>query len=218
MHIPDGLMPPLLCGVGYAGTGGLLWWSARQLQRQERDPLGTVPRLALLTAAFFAASAVYIPLPLASVHLLLLGSLGALLGYGAMIGVVVGLFLQAVMFGHGGLTTLGLNGLIMGVPALLAAALFHGVWWRCRGWGRSLLGFTLGCGSVLLAVSCFSGAVLLGLPAAIDRQRELAAIAVIILSHIPLAILEGVFTAALLNFLARVKPELMKLTPPAGAR
>ncbi|WP_448513687.1 cobalt transporter CbiM [Parathermosynechococcus lividus] len=209
MHIPDGLMPPLLCGVGYAGTGGLLWWSSRQLQRQQPDPLATVPRLALLTAGFFAASAVYIPLPLASVHLLLLGSLGALLGYGAMMAVVVGLFLQAVMFGHGGLTTLGLNALIMGVPALLAAGLFHGLWHRCRGWGRSLLGFSLGCGSVLLAVSCFSGIVILGLPPTIDRQRDITAIWVIIASHVPLALLEGVFTAALLNFLARVKPQIL---------
>ncbi len=210
MHIPDGLMPPLLCGLGYAGTGGLLWWSARQVQRQAPDPLATVPRLALLSAAFFAASAVYIPLPLGSVHLMLLGSLGALLGQAAMIAVVVGLFLQAVMFGHGGLTTLGLNGLIMGIPALMAAATFHGLWRRCQVWGRSLLGFCLGFGSVLVAMGLLSAVVILGLPATLDRQRELTALGVILLTHLPLAVVEGVFTAALLNFLAQVKPQLLK--------
>ncbi|MDR7898999.1 cobalt transporter CbiM [Thermosynechococcus sp. JY1334] len=209
MHIPDGLVPPLWCGLGYAGSGGLLWWSCRRLQRATVDPLAIVPRLALLTTAFFTASAVYIPLPPASVHLMFLGSLGILLGEGAMIAVVVGLFLQAVMFGHGGLTTLGLNALIMGIPALLAAAVFRGLWHRCPPRGRSLLGFILGAGAVLLAVLLFGAVILLSLPAPLDQQREWLAIAAIGIAHLPLAMLEGVVTASLLVFLAKVKPEFL---------
>ncbi|RMH66966.1 MAG: cobalt transporter CbiM [Cyanobacteria bacterium J003] len=209
MHIPDGLVPPLWCGLGYAVSGGLLWGACRRLQRATVDTLAIVPRLALLTAAFFTASAVYIPVPPASVHPLFLGSLGVLLGEGAMIAVVVGLFLQAVMFGHGGLTTLGLNALIMGIPALLAAAVFRGVWHRCPPRGRSLLGFLLGSGAVLLAVFLFSAVVVLSLPATLDQQREWLAITAIVIAHLPLAILEGVVTASLLVFLAKVKPEFL---------
>jgi cobalt/nickel transport system permease protein len=126
-----------------------------------------------------------------------------------MIAVVVGLFLQAVMFGHGGLTTLGLNALIMGIPALLAAAVFRGVWHRCPPRGRSLLGFLLGSGAVLLAVFLFSAVVVLSLPATLDQQREWLAITAIVIAHLPLAILEGVVTASLLVFLAKVKPEFL---------
>lgn len=209
MHIPDGLVPPLWSGLGYAGTVGLLWWSCRRLQRATVETLAIVPRLALLTAAFFSASAVYIPVPPTSVHLILVGGLGVLLGEGAMIAVVVGLFLQAVMFGHGGLTTLGLNALIMGIPALLAAALFRGLWHRCPPKGRSLLGFILGAGAVLLAVFLFSAVIILSLPAALDQQREWLAISAIVIAHLPLAILEGVVTASLLVFLAKVKPDFL---------
>lgn len=141
--------------------------------------LGSGAPSSSVNSSFFSVSAVYIPLPLGSVHLVLLGSLGALLGYGVTVAVVVGLFLQTVMFGHGGLTTLGLNALIMGVPALLAAGIFHRLWPCCRGWRRSLLSFSLGSGSVLLAVSC-----------------------------------EGMFTAALFNFLEQVKPEMLKMGSP----
>ncbi|URR35423.1 cobalt transporter CbiM [Thermosynechococcus sp. HN-54] len=209
MHIPDGLVSPLWCGLGYAGTGGLLWWSCRRLQRATGDTLAIVPRLALLTAAFFTASAVYIPVPPASVHLMFLGSLGILLGEGAMIAVVVGLLLQAVMFGHGGLTTLGLNALIMGIPALLAAAVFRGLWHRCPPRGRSLFGWVLGAGVVLLAVLLFSAIVILSLPATIGEQREWLALTAIVIAHLPLAMLEGVVTASLLVFLAKVKPEFL---------
>lgn len=209
MHIPDGLVPPLWCGLGYAGTGGLLWWSYHRLQRITVDTLAIVPRLALLTAAFFTASAVYIPVPPTSIHLMFLGSLGALLGEGAMIAVVVGLFLQAVMFGHGGLTTLGLNALIMGIPALVAATVFRGLWHRWPARGRSLLGFILGVGAVLLAVFLFSAVIILSLPATLDPQREWLAIAAIVIAHLPLAMLEGVVTASLLVFLAKVKPEFL---------
>ncbi|WP_365970863.1 energy-coupling factor ABC transporter permease, partial [Thermosynechococcus sp. OHK43] len=50
MHIPDGLVPPLWCGLGYAVSGGLLWGACRRLQRATVDTLAIVPRLALLTA------------------------------------------------------------------------------------------------------------------------------------------------------------------------
>ena len=64
--------------------------------------------------------------PVPRPFLVLGGLLGAVLGYFAFPAILVALFFQAVMFGHGGLTTLGINGVILGLPSLLSAMIFRG--------------------------------------------------------------------------------------------
>jgi ABC-type Co2+ transport system permease subunit len=51
------------------------------------------------------------------------------LGRRAALAIPVGLLLQAVLIGHGGFTTLGVNSCLMVLPALLAGLLFAGL---CR--------------------------------------------------------------------------------------
>jgi cobalt/nickel transport system permease protein len=124
MHIPDGILPlPVTLG-GYALAASVTWTCLYRINQRE-DPREDIPKAALLTAAFFLASLIHIPVPPASVHLVLNGLLGILLGPFAFPAIVIGLFFQAVMFGHGGLTTLGVNAIILGMPALAAAALFR---------------------------------------------------------------------------------------------
>ncbi len=124
MHIPDGILPlPITLG-GYAASISICWLCIRATNKRE-DPWADIPKAALLTAAFFVASLIHIPIPPASVHLVLNGLLGALLGVFAFPAILIGLFLQAVMFGQSGLTTLGVNGVILGLPALAAAGVFQ---------------------------------------------------------------------------------------------
>ena len=112
--------PARVCSVaGYATAGAATWYSLRKINQRE-DPQAGVPAAALLTAGFFVASWIHIPIPPTSVHLVLNGLLGAVLGYYAFPAILIGLFFQAVMFQHGGLSTLGVNATIMGVPALIA--------------------------------------------------------------------------------------------------
>ena len=124
MHISEGIIPAKICIGGYAITGLITWYSLRQINRQS-NPTEGIPKAALLTAAFFVASGIHIPIPPASVHLVLNGLLGAVLGWYGFPAILVGLLFQAIMFGHGGLTTLGVNAIIMGVPALISAFIFH---------------------------------------------------------------------------------------------
>ncbi|NET53997.1 MAG: cobalt transporter CbiM, partial [Merismopedia sp. SIO2A8] len=105
MHIPDGILPASVCIAGYAATGGLIWYSLRRIHRSQNSQQN-IPKASLLTAAFFIASWIHIPVPPASVHLILNGLLGTILGYYALPAIVIGLFFQAVMFQHGGLSTL----------------------------------------------------------------------------------------------------------------
>ena len=51
-------------------------------------------------------------------------ALGAVLDLYAFPAILIGLFFQALVFGHGGLTTLGVNAVMIGLPALLAAQIF----------------------------------------------------------------------------------------------
>src|SRR5262249_23149642 len=95
-----------------------------------------IPLVALLTASFFVASLIHVPVPgLPKTHLLLNGLLGVILGRRALLAVPLGLFLQAALFGHGGFQSLGVNSCVMGLPALLAWVLFAGLRrlpWLCR--------------------------------------------------------------------------------------
>jgi cobalt/nickel transport system permease protein len=123
MHIPDGILPPSVCITSYAITSGITWVSLSKIKK-ESNPQQQIPKASLLTAAFFVASLIHIPLPPFSIHLVLNGLMGVILGFYAFPAILVGLFFQAVFFQHGGLSTLGVNAIIMGIPALFA----HQIW------------------------------------------------------------------------------------------
>jgi len=115
MHIPDGLLAPQTYLPAYALVVPLWWWAGRRVAARIGDEV--LPRLAVLTALALVLSTVLVPLPggtsahLLGVSLLALcfGPLTAFLAYSAVLAV------QAVMLGAGGITTLGLNALCLGL-------------------------------------------------------------------------------------------------------
>lgn len=211
MHIPDGLLPAQVIAGGYALTGLATWYALRQINRNP-DSSEDLPKAALLTAAFFMASSIHIPIPPASVHLILNGLLGVILGYYAFPAILVGLFFQAVMFGHGGLTTLGVNAAMMGIPALCAYSVYR-LYPRFQPWLKDkampVFGFIAGAFGLGLATLVFLTLVITTIPSGFDATAERTAIYSLAIAHIPLMLIEGVFTAMLLTFLQRVKPEML---------
>lgn len=208
MHIPDGILPLGLTLGGWAAAGALTAISLNRIAAQP-DPRAALPRASMMTAAFFAASLIHIPVPPVSVHLMLTGLMGAMLGWYAVPAILIGLAFQAVMFGHGGLTTLGVNGVILGLPALAAFALTRSLGGLRHPLARNLLDFVTGAGAVILAVALFAGFLLLGLPAHLDAGAERSAIVALALAHLPLALAEGMIVAAVLTFLRRSAPEMI---------
>ena len=211
MHIPDGILPLPVTGAGYAATAVTTWYSIRRINQRD-DPRRDVPKASLLTAAFFVASWIHVPVPPTSVHLVLNGLLGALLGYYAFPAILIGLFFQAVMFGHGGLTTLGVNAMIMGLPAIIAHYIFRlrklrgGETQRKTG----VFGFLAGVVAMGISVAMFVVILLNNLPAEIDVVSERAAIYALALAHVPLIFIEGAITALLTTFLRRVRPSILE--------
>jgi cobalt/nickel transport system permease protein len=213
MHIPDGILPATVCAAGYALTAGATAYSLRKIDQKE-DPQEGVPKAALLTAAFFVASWIHIPIPPTSVHLLLIGLMGVVLGYYAFPAILIGLFFQAVMFQHGGLSTLGVNTLVFGIPALVSYHTFRLGKRIGKGHPRpgiiGLFGFIAGFAGVGLAAGLAIGVLLPSIPSYLDVGAEQAAILAIGISHVPLMIVEGVLTAFVVTFLQRVKPEVLE--------
>ncbi len=213
MHIPDGILPAQVCAAGYAIAAPVTWYSLRKINRQP-DPTAGIPKASLLTAAFFVASSIHIPLPPTSVHLVFNGLLGAVLGYYAFPAILVGLFFQAVMLGHGGLTTLGVDAVMMGVPALVAYQLFTLRHRLRRSLGDRLsdgvCGFLAGSVGLGLAALIFFGLIVTTLPAEFNTLTERQAIYGLTIAHLPLALIEGSFTAMLVLFLQRAKPEMLQ--------
>jgi len=213
MHIPDGILPASVVLSGYAAAGGMTWLSLSRIKAKFKNPRELIPRASLLTAAFFAASLIHIPVPPTSVHLILSGLMGVILGWFAFPAILAGLFFQAVMFQHGGLTTMGVNACLMGIPALLAGALF-----RTRLYfgadRKAINGLLAFLGSFLaMMLGALAAALLLiyTIPAQLNVAAERAAIITLAGAHLPVALLEGAFTALVVLFLLRVKPELLEM-------
>ncbi len=211
MHIPDGFLSPSVCITGYALTGGVTWYCLRQIER-DRNIQANIPKASLLTAAFFVASLINIPIPPTSIHLIFNGLMGALLGYYAFLAILIGLFFQAVMFQHGGMSTLGVNAIIIGSPSIAAYHLFQqrGRLGSNKPVLTTILSFVSGAGALLLSAAMFAILLVTNISPDMDVNAERTAILISLSGYSIQAVIEGVFTVMLISFLEKVKPELLK--------
>ncbi len=205
-HIPDGVLSAPVLVTGALVSTGLLAIALRQLREDE------LPQAAVLAAAFFVSSLISVPLGPSSVHLLLNGLMGLLLGWAALPAIFVALLLQAVFFGFGGLLVLGVNTMNLGLPALVVALLLRPVLKRVlEGVGASrhrqvfLVGTTAGSLAVALTGLLLSGSLLL------SGEPFGPAARVIAITFVPLALVEGLLTGIVVAFLLRVEPALLRL-------
>ena len=271
VHISDGVLTwPWIAG-GFALAWLLVWASWWRLREEE------IPRIAVLTAAFFISSLIHVRVGATSIHLLLTGLVGVVLGPRAALAIGVGLVLQVLLIQHGGYWTLGVNTCVMAIPALLCWGAFrvlHRLPWTREPIAR---GMFVGVGAIVLFLSAVYSITLItntSLTQLDDTAIELAnarlldpwilgagivfAIAAIVLerrlentpefplgfligefsvlmtaglncvvlilggetnwpiaplllviAHLPFAVVEGVILGFVVGFLAKVKPEML---------
>jgi len=204
MHISEGVIAAPVLAVGVALTAAGLAVGLRRLR-----PDQTVPS-AMVAAVFFLAALVHVPLGPANVHLTLNGLVGLVLGWGAVPAIFVALSLQALLFQFGGLTTLGVNTLIMAAPAVICALacrpLLASPHPRLVSLGAFCTGFcALGLSACIMAV-CL----------ALSGEAFLPLAWLALLGHLPLMLVEGLISLAVVNFLHKVKPEVLVFAPPSG--
>lgn len=204
-HIPDGVLsaPVLIGGAGLAVAGIAL--GLRHLD--ERD----IPRTAILAAVFFVASLVAVPIGPSSIHLLLSGLMGLVLGVRAIPAVFVGLLLQAVLFGFGGLTSLGVDVVDIAFPGVILAVAARPWLTRASGLGIAAIGGGVAALAVIGTAACVAAAL------ALSSADYLPSLRVVALTYLPLALAEAVITGFAVSFLVKVKPEVLGLPHPTEA-
>ena len=202
MHIAEGVLSPAVLGGGavlaLAGT-------AQGLRRLEYDRLVTV---GILSAAFFVASLIHVPVGLASAYLVLNGLVGVLLGWAAFPSILVALLLQALLFQFGGITVLGVNTFTMGFAAVASWYVFRAVCRLCPGMGGVRAGAFMG-GALGVALA----AVLTALALAFTDEGFWLAAQLLLLAHLPVMLAEGLVTMFTVSFIMRVRPELLGMAP-----
>ncbi len=203
-HIPDGVLSlPVLAG-GAALAAGALGLALRRLDDE------ALPRTAVISAMFFVASLVTIPVGPTSVHLLLSGLMGLVLGWAAVPAVMVALILQSVFFGVGGVAALGVNTVNIALPGVIWAALLAPVLRRARRPSSLAL---IGGAVALLSVATTAVGVMLVLAA--SDPAYLASAPLVLATYLPLGFAEAVVTGFATAFLARVRPDVLRPLQPA---
>ncbi|WP_404426665.1 cobalt transporter CbiM [Thalassospira australica] len=204
MHIVDGALSSevVVTGAVLAVVG--IGYGLRKID------IDAMPRVAMMSAVFFVASLIHVPVGPSSTHLIVNGLAGLMLGWSVFPAIFIGLLLQAIFFGFGGITVLGVNTINIALPAVL-------LWWlvspflaRADGKAVLLAGFVAGSGAIALS------SMLVGLSLAASGQEFIPTAKLVIISHIPVMVVEGILTAAAVHLVKKVRPVM--LTPAGSLR
>ena len=202
MHISEGVLsgPVLISGGALAAVG-----TAIGLKKLDYD---RIAKAAILSAAFFVASLIHVPIGPANAHLILNGLVGLLLGWAAFPAILVALVLQAVLFQFGGITALGVNLIIMALPAVLCYLVCSPFLHKKP---KLALSAAFACGFLSVLLS----ALVLGLALVFTEENFFEVSAIVVAAHIPVMIIEGLITAMCVAFLKKVQPTMLPGMPEA---
>lgn len=197
-HIPDGVL-----SVPVLATGAVLSFSLLAVAVNKLDN-DKIPPAAVLAAAFFVASLVSVPAGPSSVHLILNGVMGVLLGWAAIPAVLVALLMQSMFFGHGGLLTLGVNTFNIAFPALMIGLMLKPIIVNAAPKRVMIVGGAAGGLSVLMT----AGLIYLSLLLTGDEYQLSGN--VLAVTYLPLILVETVISAVILSFLMKVSPTFIR--------
>lgn len=165
-------------------------------------PLEKIPAAGVLAATFFVASLIHVPVGPSSVHLILNGLAGLVLGWAAFPALFVGLLLQAVFFGYGGFTVLGVNAVNIALPAVLVGIVFGPLIAR----GSPVMGaIWAGIGGALAIAGT---TLMVALALMLSGDAFLAAAHFVLFAHLPVVAVEALLSAAAVYLARQVKPDL----------
>ena len=213
MHIYEGILAATAHGkeVLVAGAVAAAAGTAVGLYKLDYE---RVPRVAVLSSAFFVISLIHLPLGPITVHPTLNGLMGLVLGWAVFPALLVALLLQAVFFPpFGGLTTLGVNTLVMALPGVVCHYLFRRA--VCAKSERMVFaaGFAAGVLGILLGAALGGASLLL---AGGDYFKQLSY--VFVGFHLLLIGIEGLVTGSVVVLLRKVRPELLEAPLLAPSR
>lgn len=216
MHMADALLSPTV-GVGFlAASGGVMAYSAKRI-KEEGDE-SKIPLMGVLGAFVFAAQMINFTIPGtgSSGHIGGGMLLAMLLGpYAAFVTMTSVLIVQALIFADGGILALGTNIWNLGFyPCLLG-------WWIYRiVVGKNPTHSRLSLASMLgILVALEMGALSVAIETVLSGKSELplGEFSILMLGiHLPIAIVEGFVTLSVVNFVHRIRPQVVKASLGIG--
>lgn len=212
MHLAEGILP-LTHATGWSALAlPMVVWSIRGEQQLQRDDATSPAVISGVTCLLFAATLLPLPVPVvgATSHICLTPVLALIVGIRRILWpTFFVLLLQAVFFAHGGLTTLGVNTLILG---WLGPVVTLGLWKALKKLGvREVLALAIACGVGGFSVYVADALVLA--TALADVASPKATFIGVLLGfapvQLPLAILEGFVSVGIIRLLATRRPGLL---------
>ena len=198
MHLADGVLSTPVIIATYGASIGALAISAKGIEEED------ISKISLMSATFFAASLISIPVPPTSVHPLLCGLIGIILGKRAALAFFPALLLQALLFKHGGITSLGANTTMLFIPAYISYLLYNKLPIK-----KPLIRAGLvGAASVIMTVIILI--ILLALTDQRFAQGDFSVVKIAMVGHLPILIGESIITGFAVQFIEKNKPNWIK--------
>ncbi len=211
LHLPDGVLPVWLWLAGWLVSLLLLWRTGRSPAPQ------TIAYQGALGGLMLAAMAM--PLGPFEYHLSLAGPVGVLLGPAGAFQVAFVDSAILALLGHGGLTVIGLNALVLGAAGAGAWLVFRVLGPRLRpAWS---LAWSTAAGQVLAGAMWFAIVWAASRHAPVASAQAVAAHphdTLLVALALPLwalgLVVEALVAWGVGGFLARVHPALLPAAPP----
>jgi len=192
MHIADGIIDTRICIAAHALAMAAVYFSGRKAEAED------IPKMGITGAALFSISLIHLPMAGTAVHPGLYGLAGIILGKRSFSVVYIVLLFQALLFQHGGLITLGLNALNMGIGATLAWLL-----WSVRGIPVFIRAFMAG------ALGILTPAVLMAFEFEMSGYGK--GIRYLLAASVLLALLEGSITTLVVKFFKKTQSDIIEV-------
>ena len=188
MHISEGVLSVGVIATSSIVLTPLIINSVRKLHSDD------VSKVALLSALFFVISTIHLPIGVTSVHFMMLGVIGIMLGWHSFTALLIALLLQAMLIGFGGISSLSVNTLNTGVGALTGFYLFKLLKDRLP---TAVVSFLIGFIPILVASVGIAVALLF------SSDDFLIVAQTALLAHLPLAFVEGIMMVFLFKTLQK---------------
>lgn len=212
MHIEDGVLSPQAWGTWYAATTLFVIPGVREIKKRSEENLAYKPFLAMVGVGVFVISCMHLPVPVTGSCSHPCGTPLAAIIVGPFATAVISaicLFFQAIFLGHGGITTIGANDFSMGIVGGISGYLV----WKLLRYFKSPLWLAAG-------LAGFIGDLATYLASAFELALSLHGNVPLVKqwmiffmgygpTQLPLAVLEGVFTAAVIKVMVSRRPDLL---------
>ncbi|RAP44770.1 MAG: cobalamin biosynthesis protein CobM [Methanosphaera sp. SHI1033] len=204
MHLPDGIIPLDQAIIYWIITIIILAYFFYYFSKNENNEKSIV-RIAIFAGCTFLLSAISIPSPLGiPIHFFVIPITSIVLGPILAIPVAfVSLLGQSLLFGMGGITSLGANFLVMGFILAICTDIFYRLFSEISNTIAIFLATLIG-----IICATFSQVAILMISGAMNFDTLLATL---IPFYLFIGVIEGILNVLIVEAIRSLKPELLKI-------